>query len=248
MDEPTREEIGDLLRRLVDTVVEMKDRAEALEAQLAERDKACVEWSEVSQRNYQRAKAAEAKLAKARAELARLEYWHDTDQELIDDMTPEQRDDHIYVWDWVKCILALLDHPAPAPTPEAVAGWQPIETAPSEHLIFHGNTRHDARTVFTGWKAQNGRYYADNGDSVKPTHWMPLPAPPSNPAPAPTPSPDDVAKFALGHAVGLCCPHEDDDDTARKARQECADAIAFASIVPDTIAEIIAKAGGKKDE
>jgi len=36
---------------------------EALEAQLAERDKACVEWSEVSQRNYQRAKAAEQALA-----------------------------------------------------------------------------------------------------------------------------------------------------------------------------------------
>ena len=35
MDEPTREEIGDLLRRLVDTVVEMKDRVEELEAQLA---------------------------------------------------------------------------------------------------------------------------------------------------------------------------------------------------------------------
>ncbi len=31
MKEPTREEIGDLLRRLVDTVVEMKDRAEVAE-------------------------------------------------------------------------------------------------------------------------------------------------------------------------------------------------------------------------
>ncbi len=41
------------------------DRIEALEAQLAERDKTCVEWSEVSQRNYQRAKAAEQALAAA---------------------------------------------------------------------------------------------------------------------------------------------------------------------------------------
>jgi hypothetical protein len=65
---------------------------------------------------------------------------------------------------------------------------------------------------------------------------------------ATTPSLEAVAKFALGHAVGLCCPHEDDDDTARKARQECADAIAFASIVPETIAAIVAKAGGKKDD
>jgi hypothetical protein len=65
---------------------------------------------------------------------------------------------------------------------------------------------------------------------------------------APTPSLEAVAKFALGHAVGLCCPHEDDDDTARKARQECADAIAFASIVPETIASIVAKAGGEKND
>jgi hypothetical protein len=36
MDEPTREEIGDLLRRLVDTVVEMKDRAEAAQARIEE--------------------------------------------------------------------------------------------------------------------------------------------------------------------------------------------------------------------
>jgi hypothetical protein len=35
MAEPTREEIGDLLRRLVDTVVEMKDRADAAEQALA---------------------------------------------------------------------------------------------------------------------------------------------------------------------------------------------------------------------
>jgi hypothetical protein len=35
-------------------------RIEALQAQLAERDKACAEWAEVSQRNYQRAKTAEA--------------------------------------------------------------------------------------------------------------------------------------------------------------------------------------------
>jgi hypothetical protein len=65
---------------------------------------------------------------------------------------------------------------------------------------------------------------------------------------ATTPSPDNLVKFAFGHAVGLCCPHEDDDDTARKARQECADAIAFASIAPDTIAAIIKTAGGKKNK
>jgi uncharacterized protein (DUF3084 family) len=39
----------------------------ALQAQLSERDKACAEWAEVSQRNYRRAKAAEAQLAKVEA-------------------------------------------------------------------------------------------------------------------------------------------------------------------------------------
>jgi hypothetical protein len=109
MDEHTREEIGDLLRRLVDTAVEMKDRIEALEAQLAERDKACVEWSEVSQRNYQRAKAAEQALATARADALR-----------------ESASDQVIAGIWAQygnlsaskaAILALLDHPAPAPTP-----------------------------------------------------------------------------------------------------------------------------------
>jgi hypothetical protein len=56
--------------------------------------------------------------------------------------------------------------------------WQPIETAPSEHLIFYGNTRHDEGVVFTGWKAINGVCYTDAGERVKPTHWMPLPEPP----------------------------------------------------------------------
>lgn len=56
--------------------------------------------------------------------------------------------------------------------------WQPIETAPPTRLLLLGNTRHDVGIVFTGWKAMNGRIYADSGDSVKATHWMPLPEPP----------------------------------------------------------------------
>jgi hypothetical protein len=42
----------------------LRARAEAAEA---ERDRVCAEWAEVSQRNYQRAKAAEAELARLRA-------------------------------------------------------------------------------------------------------------------------------------------------------------------------------------
>jgi hypothetical protein len=46
---------------------------EALQSQLAERDRALAEWAEVSQRNYQRAKEAEERLAEARAGLENLQ-------------------------------------------------------------------------------------------------------------------------------------------------------------------------------
>ena len=48
------------------------DRIEALQSQLADRDRALAEWADVSQRNYQRAKAAEERLAEARAGLDML--------------------------------------------------------------------------------------------------------------------------------------------------------------------------------
>jgi hypothetical protein len=47
---------------------------EALQAQLAERDRALAEWADVSQRNFQRAKAAEDRLAESRAGLVRYRY------------------------------------------------------------------------------------------------------------------------------------------------------------------------------
>jgi hypothetical protein len=54
-----------------------KEVIETLEAELKRLEKACAEWAEVSQSNYQRAKAAEAKLAKliGGAETA-LEEWN----------------------------------------------------------------------------------------------------------------------------------------------------------------------------
>jgi hypothetical protein len=85
--------------RLID---QAKARIEALQAQLAERDKACAEWSEVSQRNYQRAKAAEAQLAKAREDALRE----------AADLFPEA--------DISDDILALIDTPTPAPSPDAL--------------------------------------------------------------------------------------------------------------------------------
>jgi multidrug efflux pump subunit AcrA (membrane-fusion protein) len=79
---------------------EARDRIEALQAQLAERDKACAEWAEVSQRNYQRAKAAEAQLAKAREALEHAKNNMPHPDQMIDDA------------------IALLNTPTPAPSPD----------------------------------------------------------------------------------------------------------------------------------
>jgi len=47
------------------TMEEAADRIAALQAELADRDRALAEWADVSQRNYQRAKKAEAAIQEA---------------------------------------------------------------------------------------------------------------------------------------------------------------------------------------
>lgn len=58
--------------RLIDILND--GRIEARAAEIERLEKACAEWAEVSQSNYQRAKAAEAKLAKA-VEALRFYAW-----------------------------------------------------------------------------------------------------------------------------------------------------------------------------
>src|SRR5689334_23209351 len=78
----------------------------------------------------------------------------------------------------------------------AIGEWQPIKTAPRDIAIL-GYADGDMATV--KW-AEGDQYYKPKGywqltvvgaepedDEWKPTHWMPLPKPPSEP-PAPTPS------------------------------------------------------------
>jgi hypothetical protein len=95
---------------------EAEDRIEALQAQLAERDKACAEWAEVSQRNYQRATAAEAQLAKAREDALReaalkASFLANTDANMAAAWRAGCSDTH-------DAILALLTTPTPAPSPD----------------------------------------------------------------------------------------------------------------------------------
>lgn len=95
-------------------------------------------------------------------------WWeYDIDHRAINYWSEYHDDDQREKFDYAEYIRADL-----------VPQWQPIETAPSDHLMFYGNTRHDQGVVFTGWKAVNGMHYSDNGDVAYPKHWMPLPMPP----------------------------------------------------------------------
>ena len=56
--------------------------------------------------------------------------------------------------------------------------WQPIETAPlGVWVLVHTGKGH-----FIAFRRRDGSWFFDDGreadDSLKPTHWMPLPKPP----------------------------------------------------------------------
>jgi hypothetical protein len=107
VSDPTREEIGDLLRRLVDTAVEMKNRAERAEAQLAKaREDALREASHLMPRYFGIWSATGVHIgvwedgAIAAKVLADV-YGGGVMRDLID----------------VQDILALIDTPTPTPAP-----------------------------------------------------------------------------------------------------------------------------------
>ena len=87
--------------------------------------------------------------------------------------------------DWYEMVEWMCSHARAALSadPEPVGdAWQSIDniTPDAGHVLLLGSTRHDARTIFTGWIAQNGMIYGDAwGLDCKPTHWMPLPPPPA---------------------------------------------------------------------
>lgn len=72
---------------------------------------------------------------------------------------------------------------------ETVVGWQPIETAPRDGtwiLMYRAHDIAQARRqidVFSKNKEWGGIGWA-YGDDAQPTHWIPLPAPPTDATPA----------------------------------------------------------------
>jgi hypothetical protein len=60
--------------------------------------------------------------------------------------------------------------------------WQPIETAPEDVpvLVFQATgPRCIVATLGTAARGKAGRWFEPDRETSKPTHWMPLPEPPS---------------------------------------------------------------------
>jgi len=79
-------------------------------------------------------------------------------------------------------IRALLSGP-PEPSVEDVA-WQPIESAPTDGrnvLVFCPRASdHGYKRIRLTWR-KDGKWQGANNTLWPPTHWRPLPAPPTNP-------------------------------------------------------------------
>lgn len=90
----------------------------------------------------------------------------------------------------------------------APEGWPPIETAPkdgSEILVWrpHENSDHPAHIGIDLWKMYDSKgVWWRSRPGQFPTHWRPLPTPPSS-APAPTPLDPDTAAANAVMIAGL---------------------------------------------
>jgi hypothetical protein len=79
------------------------------------------------------------------------------------------------------------DQPLPSEQGALLPGWQPIETAPKDGTIILAG--HETSVFDAYWDEREGGWadgatcgYDDDLITYSPTHWIPLPAPPSLPA------------------------------------------------------------------
>ena len=73
----------------------------------------------------------------------------------------------------------LWNRRASTPSPEGQTTWQPIETAPKDGTWFLAHRPAWALPEIVRWSSYCGGYWQSMETSVEPTHWMPLPSPPT---------------------------------------------------------------------
>jgi hypothetical protein len=228
MGNPTREEIGDLLRRLVETAVDMKDRVkeleaerDALQAQLDE-TRNCLDSAlhsvDVLERRAgefrRQGNVAEQALATARADALRIL------GRAFDAITSgpfDASDERIqHIADHIDQLQSLLDHPAPAPAPTPVLtvwyGKMPESNGRENWTAIIGRKGDDihlngfcfARSEYPGrvlYEADRMRWII--GEREEKPRILEYDADTHNRyvTPAPTPSLDDVVVAALEWAA-----------------------------------------------
>ena len=139
----------------------------------------------------------EAELLQLRQRVAALESaLHSIRTELLSDRTsrewrPANENRAMQFDHWICEIVTVIDASAPAPAPER-DGWRPIDSAPKMKVVLLLAVTHfggDDNTVLN-WKMATGHYSSGydawewdgrilKAYDVQPTHWQPLPLPPS---------------------------------------------------------------------
>lgn len=74
--------------------------------------------------------------------------------------------------------------PLKSPVLSCESSWQPIETAPKDGraILTFDPAAYSTEKVLVGWWSDKGGWLVGEGFRHQPTHWMPLPTPPSTTA------------------------------------------------------------------
>jgi hypothetical protein len=108
--------------------------------------------------------------------IARIERMRDTcktDESIANEH--DRPDDAVWARDNVEtldaCLILLRQQ----------QGWQPIETAPKDReILLYGKRRFTDGIAQGAWNSGGAMHLPHwMGDVTQPTHWMPLPSPPS---------------------------------------------------------------------
>ncbi len=133
-------------------------------------------------------------LDKIQTDLRGAQEFRDAVFDLLEGTPFHSRTDNIYDGFYGRLRAALAAAPAAAPAPAQAEGWQPIETAPKDGTTIIAYEPGGTYPSGNAFPACVGTAYWRNADTLNPgmwcgpynprdypTHWMPLPVPPSAP-------------------------------------------------------------------